>query len=226
MPPGSKHTPGLVFDSTAWQRALREHKRVWLFAPAKRHSRAVDEYIAHGLQHGVDAAYKCRVRAPWYRVPLVAAPDLFLVYMANEGPRLIANLAGLLNVNSVHGVYLKEDYRPFCSVLPVAALSTFTLLGSELAGRAYGGGLLKLEPREAGRIPVPSVSLLKECEAELLSIKPDVEARLSSHRFKEAVALVDGVLLISALGLSASTLASLRNGREHLYGRRRKRSQG
>ncbi len=224
LPPGSKHTPGIAYTAESWERAAEEGKRVWLFSPASRKSKAAVDYIAAGVAQGRDAAYKCRVRSPWYSVPLVKAPDAFMVYMANEGPRMISNPGALIHVNSVHGVHLHSSFKPYIDAFTLASLSTFTLLSAELAGRAYGGGLLKLEPREASRMAVPSLDTLRKSSADLERIRGSVEAHLARREFEAAVTLVDGVILEGALGLDEDIVASLRLGRMHLFGRRRSRS--
>lgn len=226
LPPGSKHARGTEYTKAQWEKARDEGSRVWLFTPTVQPSNAAREYIRYGAQRLLDQAYKCRVRTPWYRVPLVAAPDLFMVYMANEGPRLIENPGSLLNVNSVHGLHLREGYSDYVSVLPTACLSTFTLLGAELVGRAYGGGLLKLEPREASNLPIPTLATLARCKESLLEVKATVCDHLQNGRFDTAVRLIDEIILVQGMSLSPEVLEGLRVGREHLFGRRRKRSQG
>lgn len=109
----------------------------------------------------VDQAYKCRVRTPWWRVPLVAPANLLVTYMNADTPRLTTNHAGMYHLNSVHGVYLRAAHRDLGrDLLPLASLNTLTLLGAETVGRAYGGGMLKLEPREADLLPLPSPALV------------------------------------------------------------------
>ena len=141
-----------------------------------------------GQDAGVDAAYKCRVRKPWWRVPIVPPADLLLTYMNADTPRLTTNQARVHHLNSVHGVYLRTGLRRAgAQLLPVASLNSVTLLGAETVGRAYGGGMLKLEPREADLLPVPAPDAVAAARAELLAVRPAVAADLAAGRLLDAV---------------------------------------
>ena len=119
-------------------------------------STAAAAYIAAGEKAKVNDAYKCRVRSPWWKVPRVGVPDLLLTYMNHDTPRLVANEAGVTYLNSVHGVTLQPEHRKLGrDLLPIGVLNSLTLLGAELVGRSYGGGILKVEPKEADLLPVP-----------------------------------------------------------------------
>jgi tRNA1(Val) A37 N6-methylase TrmN6 len=229
-PPGSKHLRGLAFTAAAWERHAAEGSPCYLFYPApadRRRSRPAERYVAAGERAGVHGAYKCRVRSPWWRVPVVPAPDLFFTYMDHERPRLVANRAGVWHLNSLYGVRLKPKRRRLgLELLPLAALNSVTLLGAEVVGRSYGGGLLKLEPREADRLPVPSAELIERARVRLRKLRAPVEEALERGALHEAVALVDGELLERSLGLGADELADLRRARASLFSRRTARAKG
>jgi len=227
-PPGSKHLRGLVFDRAAWQARADAGDAVWLFHPKEgRRSRAADRRIAAGEALGVETAYKCRVRTPWWRVPLVAAPDLLFTYMDHERPRLIANKAGVRHLNSIYGVALRAGRKQLGrDLLPLAALNSITLLGAEVVGRSYGGGLLKLEPREADRLPVPSKDALTRVGPRLAKLRPRVARALEQGDLAAAVDLVDAVLLERELGLSHDDIEELRRARAVLFSRRTTRGRG
>jgi len=87
-PPGSRHLRGLRLSSDDWQALADRDARVWLFRPTEP-SAAAQRYIWRGQEQAVHRAYKCRMRTPWWRVPLNASvPDLFLTYMNAEAPQL------------------------------------------------------------------------------------------------------------------------------------------
>lgn len=195
-PPGSGHLRGLALTDSAMSRLGSEGHSTWLLYPSSRPAAETLEYIAKGVDTGVDQAYKCRVRSPWWRVPLLKPADLLLTYMNADTPRLTTNSAGVRHLNSVHGVYLSEAVRNLArEVLPIASLNSVTLLGAELAGRSYGGGILKIEPREADRWWMPSSEVLERHRSRLLELKPSVQRLLQSKNLRGAVELVDEVLL-------------------------------
>jgi adenine-specific DNA-methyltransferase len=146
--------------------------------------------------------------------------------MDHERPRLVTNEAQVVHLNSLYGVKLysarAQIGREF---IPMASLNSVTLLGSEFVGRSYGGGLLKLEPREADRIPLPSLSLLEAAEAELRAIRPQVNLALRRGDLSGAVQLVDRELLVKGLGIQHAELEALRHAREVLFSRRRARAE-
>jgi adenine-specific DNA methylase len=223
-PPGSSHLRGLSLSSAQLKKLGEEGNAIHLFYPNDPPSKAAAAYIADGHRTGVDTAYKCRVRKTWYRVPLVSPADLLLTCMNADTPRITENSAKARHLNSVHGVYLNEAYTALGrELLPVASLNSITLLHAEMVGRAYGGGILKIEPKEADVWAMPSPTLVASRADELRKIKRSVGKLLDKGRLLDAVNLVDEVLLVDG-EVSATHMAAVRNARAELANRRNVRS--
>lgn len=130
---------------------LRDDEQVLLLRLPKSSDlpASVMRYLSTDTAKLASGAYKCRSRDPWFSVPDVNVPDYFLSYMSGEQPSLVANRADCTCTNSVHAVRLKS--RDGAKHLkswgtPLVQLST------ELEGHPLGGGMLKLEPREATQV--------------------------------------------------------------------------
>jgi len=220
-PPGSSHLRGLSLSEDMLAKLGRDGQATLLFYPGHPPSAAAAAYIADGHRTGVDTAYKCRVRKTWYQVPLVPAADLLLTCMNADTPRLAANDARARHLNSVHGVYLDARHRELgCELLPLASLNSVTLLHAEMVGRAYGGGILKIEPKEADVWAMPSPGLILARADALRSIKQQVASLLADGRLLDAVELVDQALLANLGDLSTKQLAHIRQARAEFAHRR------
>ncbi|KRB73214.1 methyltransferase [Nocardioides sp. Root190] len=225
-PPGSRHLRGLSLTSSDLRRLGADGQATFLFRPSAEPSDAAWSYIRSGEDLDVHTAYKCRVRKPWWRVPSLRPADLFLTYMNADTPRLSTNRAGAHHLNSVHGVYLKQEHRKGgMSLLSIAALNSITLLGAEVVGRAYGGGMLKIEPREADVLPLPSPSLVDGQRDALNELRPTIAAMLRSGLLMEAVASVDEILLTKGLRISKRALTAARSDHADLAARRMARGR-
>jgi adenine-specific DNA-methyltransferase len=221
-PPGSRHLKGLTFSEKAWKEMVSREGRCYMFAPqGDEPSVAARAYIRDGEKKNVPQAYKCSNRTPWWRVPQVAKPDILFSYMNHDHPRLVANDAGISILNSLYGIKLKDELRETGkSLLPIACLNSLTLLGSEVVGRAYGGGLLKHEPREADLLPTPSPEAIKTIGEELSLLKPQLATALRANDLSAAVRLVDSVVLTNHMQVNDAALQGLRKARELLFNRR------
>jgi adenine-specific DNA-methyltransferase len=219
-PAGSSHLRGLEFDDETLTRLGREGRATQLFHPGPQLSASAEKYIAAGREAGVAAAYKCRVRKVWYQVPIVAPADLLLTCMNADTPRLTTNAARAHHLNSVHGVYLREAVGEVGrELLPLASLNSVTLLHAEIVGRSYGGGILKMEPKEADRWAVPAPALVIECADALRPAKDKVADLLQQGRLLDAAQLVDQVF-IDANKVAARDIESIRQARAELARRR------
>ena len=199
----------------------REGKATWLFRPSESLSHAAQAYVETGHRAGVDQAYKCRVRKPWYRVPLVPAADLLLTCMNADTPRLTTNSAAAHHLNSVHGVYLRDSLTELGrELLPLASLNSITLLNAEMVGRSYGGGILKLEPREADVWAMPSPRLIRDREDQLRGIKTKVGRLLQQGKLADAVHLVDEALLLAPGVITQDAVEKVREARKNMANRR------
>ncbi|MGH7685699.1 MAG: HsdM family class I SAM-dependent methyltransferase [Candidatus Dormibacteria bacterium] len=225
-PPGSRHLRGLSYTTKAWEEMERDGARVWLFRPSSKPSEAAEMYIEAGEGDSVHTAFKCRVRKPWWRVPYLRPADLLLTYMNADTPRLCANRAGVHHLNSVHGLYVTPELRQLSlDLLPIAALNSLTVLAAEVMGRSYGGGMLKLEPREADTLPVPSPNFLRAQATDLRALRPQLGLALRNGRIEDAITLVDDVLLSRGLGMKRAALKTLVGARQVLARRRSARGE-
>lgn len=115
---------------------------------------SVRDYLDSSAGRAARLGYKCRNRAPWYAVPDVQIPDFVMSYMSGRNVNLVKNTAGVSCTNSVHSIRVRDQVLAR-KLLPRWS-SPFVRLSCELEGHALGGGMLKLEPGEAGRIVFPA----------------------------------------------------------------------
>ena len=134
---------------------------------------SVSKYLNTDLGMRAREAYKCRMRDPWYSVPDVHVPDFFLTYMSGRMPSLVRNTAAATCTNAVHSICARDE-KAVRRVIKCWD-TPFVRLSCELEGHPLGGGMLKLEPREATEIVFPP---------------PSMEAVLSSPEIVEAVSVM------------------------------------
>jgi hypothetical protein len=217
-PPGTKHLKGLSFTSKDWEALRDAGEPVWMLQPADDslggigapEDEGLRRYLRQGLRDEVHLAYKCRVRSTWYRPPVVPVPDLFFTYMSHRYPRLVSNSARATFVNSMHGVRLREGLpRETEAALPLLVLNAVTMLGAEIHGRSYGGGILKMEPSEAAMLPVPEPAALVDAWRRLKPDRARLERTLRQGLWVDVAKRVDEALLAGACGVPARHVAQL-----------------
>lgn len=120
----------------------------------------VAKYLATEQGRQARQAYKCRMRNPWYSVPDVKIPDFFLTCMSGRTPSLVRNSAAATCTNAIHAVRMRREGAS--DLILRRWSSSFVRLSCELEGHPLGGGMLKLEPREAARIVLPSSERIPE----------------------------------------------------------------
>ncbi|CAN5611935.1 N-6 DNA methylase [soil metagenome] len=227
-PPGTRHLKGLGFSLRDWSTLQAAGDKVWLFCPsAKDTSPGIERYKALGAARDVPSAYKCQIRTEWWRPPVVTPPDLFFTYMSHRFPRLVSNRAGVTFLNSMHGVRLRAGTVPAArEALPLLGLNSVTMLGGEIHGRSYGGGVLKMEPREARILPVPSPVHLDAAWVTLKAERDRLDRQLREGRWTSVLARVDEVLLRDTMKLPDDDRRLLFEAAQVLRQRRLARARG
>ena len=134
----------------------------------------VSRYLNTDRGRQVRGAYKCRNRTPWYSVPDVQVPDFFLTYMSGRMPSLVRNSAAATCTNAVHSVRVRD--KKGVGRIIESWDTPFVRLSCELEGHPLGGGMLKIEPREATKIVFPPPAM----ESELL--RADMMEAVSTMR--------------------------------------------
>lgn len=178
---------------------------------------AVNAYITKGEKLGVNEATKCRDRKPWFVVPHISSPPAFMPIMSASWPRLVINRSGYTCTNNILKVFWREPRTANQWIrLALGSLSTLSQFSAELVGRSYGGGVLKLEPKEFAKLVIP---LLPDDIAD--RIAPIVDDLLVRGMSSEATRQVDKALIESGLYADSYELEVMRTARDHLFKRRR-----
>jgi predicted RNA methylase len=181
---------------------------------------ALMRWVAEGEARGTPKRFKCRKRQPWWRVPGIQRADVLVGYMAGAHPRAAVNVVGAAYSNSLHGLRMRDGEGSLKAAL--GFYSSLSLLSLELEGRTYGGGILKVEPRELDRVLLPWPELPAK---ELDTLAEEVDGHLRQGRYSAASECVDAVFLAGGMGVSAAVIGRLRTARLRLLERRIGRSR-
>ena len=133
--------------------------------------------------------------------------------MTSRPPAIVLNHTGSRTTNSIHNLWWLPGYSD-PRAYAVASCTSLFALACEIFGHAYGGGVLKLEPRAVAELPVPV------CEVDH-HVFAQVEEALRGNTLDLARSIADEAILISGLGLSDTRVARLRAASDRLVAHRR-----
>lgn len=219
-----RHAPGIVFDdSDHKQLGVTESVR-WLLnfspgLPSPKAEKLPSLYLREGEAQALHRRYKCRIRNPWYRVPVVNPGRLLLSKRSHRYPRLVLNDAGVATTDTIYQGQMAAGYVGREADLVVGFHNTVTLLTAEMEGRSFGGGVLELVPTEIGRLTVPIV-------AGLGLLLPDLDRHVRAWGVdSESIVERTDLYLMNALpDLAIEDLEHLRAARLSLLKRRMDRT--
>jgi adenine-specific DNA-methyltransferase len=174
-------------------------------------------YLRRGRRLGISQRYKCQIRDPWYSVPGIHVPHAFLSYMSHRIPRIALNRANVSSTNLVHQLTFRKPQPRLRAAYIASLYSSLSLLSFELEGRSYGGGVLKLETREAERVLVPE--LTSSLADSLCKALEEVDVAVRSRDSERAINVVDECFVRAGL-LDSRILTELRSARAALQERR------
>ena len=150
-------------------------------------------YLQEGKAEGVADGYLCRHRTPWYAQEDRPPAPIVCTYLGRSGKksgrpfRFILNNSKATAANVYLMLYPKEPIKRALRDRPrlkrrvwerLNQICPQAMLG---AGRVYGGGLHKLEPKELGNVPVEGI-------AELLPEPVWHRKEKQANLFEEAIA--------------------------------------
>lgn len=83
-------------------------------------------------------------------------PDAFFIFYSQKLPKIVINQGRQLNcTNSIHRLYVKNEYRRHKSILKFIAMQTFCDYSADATrnlARPYGNGIIKYEPSDAAQL--------------------------------------------------------------------------
>lgn len=220
---GSAQLRALRFGAKEFERLKDSGSKCWLLrlSSERRVSPESLRYLDSKFGREVRSGYKARARRLWYEVPSVYSPDAFMSYFISDAPRFAVNGCGATSTNTIHRIRLGQDSTAPILPIVLACHSSLTQLSAEVEGRSYGGGVAKLETKEAERllIPLPAEDQVKE----LRLAEPGIRRALVIGKLAEGTSKVDEILLEGRLRLNSKQRAELVDGLNSLRSRRQAR---
>ncbi len=206
---------GLKFGMAEHAIQAQANKRVWLLSPRSlgRKTNAVRKYLESIPEKVREETLWFKKRADWFRPEPIFA-DAILTYMNHRAPRLALLSPQITATNTFHLVTFKNR-RDNVKKQQVALglLTSLAQASAEIEGRAYGGGLLKLEPAGARRILLPKFSPASEI---VRSAFAEADAKLRIGDEAAAREIADRALLFPSISTDPeSVTAALRRTIEY-----------
>ena len=224
--PRIRHATGLNFTNADHTRLSASTTKRWLLnfsdtAPDPETSAGPSAYLAIGESEGLPGRYKCRIRSPWYRVPVIAPGHLLLSKRSHRYPRVVVNEAAVTTTDTIYQGRVLNPAKHASREFAASFHNPLTLLSAELNGRSLGGGVLELVPSEVSQLVVPQAPEMGRAFASLNRI-----SRSSTQESDALVTATTSALLHACPSIPKSLMEDANEARLLLMQRRIDRNEG
>jgi hypothetical protein len=114
------------------------------------------KYIEEGERLGLHQRSLIKTRRPWYRMEERGVPGLLFAYLGRRDCRFIENRAGVVPLTGFLCVYPWDNSNEYREKLWRALNHPQTIANLPFVGKSYGGGAIKVEPRQLDSLEIPT----------------------------------------------------------------------
>ncbi len=130
-------------------RALAEQDQLtYLLDVREIKDKALERYVAEGEKQGIPTRYLPAHRTPWYSVERKAAAPIWVCSACRNGMKFVRNQAGVANLSTFHGIYMKKTHEREADLLFAYLLTPTAQRLLEEERKELGGGLHKFQPND------------------------------------------------------------------------------
>lgn len=149
------HAPGEVFTDDDHRLLVTTGKKVLLLDATGTDDPGVRKYITYGESLGLHLRYLSRTRKPWYAMERREPADIWVTVFGRGRLRFVRNESKAINLTAFHGIKMKPEFQHLLPALTAYFRSPLFQRLQASQQRVYSRGLMKYEPGDVQRLPVP-----------------------------------------------------------------------
>ncbi len=134
--------------------------------PPKMFTGAIQKYLEYGRNLGLPERSLIKQRSTWYHMEQRKTPSWLFAYLGRRNCRFVLNNTGIVPLTGFLCVYEKVPGKFSREKLSEVLNHPATIANLPLVAKSYGGGALKVEPRQLERLPIP-LSVIREQGIEM-----------------------------------------------------------
>jgi adenine-specific DNA-methyltransferase len=154
-----------ILKPSAIEQLDHQGRPTWLLnlddTPKDRLPQSLQTYLNSGEQQKLNIRSLIQSRRPWYKMEKRTPPPILFAYLGRRDCRFILNEADVVPLTGFLCVYPWEKSTGAVKKLWRALNHPDTIRNLVFAGKSYGGGALKVEPRQLDNLEIP-MSVIQE----------------------------------------------------------------
>lgn len=161
----TRDCPNSVLTKEDIERLDQEGRPTWLLNLGRENREdlpaTLSEYLLLGEVQKLPHRSLIKSRRPWYKMEQRTPPPILFAYLGRRDCRFILNEAGVVPLTGFLCVYPSDSSSEAVRKLWQALNHPATLRNLEFVGKSYGGGAIKVEPRQLDKLLIP-LSVLEQ----------------------------------------------------------------
>jgi adenine-specific DNA-methyltransferase len=155
----TRDCPNNLLTTEDLERLDREGRATWLLNLGHEDRNifpaTLNTYLFLGENQKLPERALIKSRRPWYKMEQRTPPPILFAYLGRRDCRFILNKAGVVPLTGFLCVYPLQSSPETVQRLWLALNHPATLGNLKFVGKSYGGGAIKVEPRQLDKLLVP-----------------------------------------------------------------------